>query len=487
MTTVNFIESIINPVGRFKTLDTIYPTLDAGGSPLFYTTSKTIVFETRLNERRYSLSILTGYSDSEQELIRKNCLAQQIRNISSLAKVRYLPKELLVFDSDNKPCYFDVILQDITDTSELHVYMRKNLFLTDRRPIRNALTAIARLASSLHDNGIIHGAISSRTIRLSETDGSSAFLYDTPLILNKNHEKDTASLIRMAVMLYLAGCQPKLSIMMQGIDLCKPETFSFYEKYILAAAEFHGVRPLENILHALHDNSLENALTEIEILSNTPFESTFPLLEKLLVECCDAEHMEIEPCGTYYESNLKDINTDNSIRVDWDKCSFVGKTSHNLIRFKQGELWGFADKHGNKLPLNNLIDADDFYEGRAVVATTEGYGLIDSQGKYIIKPSFEDMTWWGKENVVTAQIYGSWNMLDRCGNIISKSSFDWMGCFSEGLMLVRRHNKYGFIDKNANTIIPIIYDYASDFDGGKSSVIYKGSEYLIDKNGTRLD
>lgn len=55
--------------------------------------------------------------------------------------------------------------------------------------------------------------------------------------------------------------------------------------------------------------------------------------------------------------------------------------------------------------------------------------------------------------------------------------------FQEGLAIVKKDGKYGFIDKTGNEVIKAEYDYASDFESGFACVEKFDKYGLIDKNG----
>ena len=43
--------------------------------------------------------------------------------------------------------------------------------------------------------------------------------------------------------------------------------------------------------------------------------------------------------------------------------------------------------------------------------------------------------------------------------------------FSEGLLCLKNHDKYGFVDKKGNIVVPLEYDYANSFDEGLAAVV----------------
>ena len=59
---------------------------------------------------------------------------------------------------------------------------------------------------------------------------------------------------------------------------------------------------------------------------------------------------------------------------------------------------------------------------------------------------------------------------------------DYYG-FSDGLAVVELNDKFGYIDKTGREVIPLIYDYASEFAAGLASVELHGNWGYIDKQG----
>ncbi len=481
-----YIESLLNSTERFVSLHRLYPVLDSDKTPRFYTTSRSMVFEVIHKEQLYRMTIPFGYTASELDLVKYNCNTDAPRQLRHVAKASYHPQELVVFDNDGNATHHDIIMQKISGTISLAEYLRRCIYLSDRFPIRYALRAIADLAELMEEEQISHGAISLNSIRLMEQFPHTALLLDTPLILHKSLKRDMLSLGRMATMLYLIGGCPRLFPMLGGLDVCSVHRFFEVARYILAAAQFYNMAPLVNLLKQMDDDPTDGVCSAIGLLCDTPFVKDMSLLEKLLMECCDAKPEEFDHDYGSEEPIKCDDTEDSTARVEWEKCSFVGRTCHNLIRFKLGDFWGFADKEGVCLPLRGILYAEDFYEGRAVVKTSKGYGLIDSDGHFVIKPMFEYLFWWGHENAVSACVGGKWNLLDRSGVVMTSRSYDHMGSFNEGLMAVGVKDKYGFLDKDGKIAIPLVYDSVNDFSGGVASVIYKGGEFTIDKNGTRL-
>lgn len=74
------------------------------------------------------------------------------------------------------------------------------------------------------------------------------------------------------------------------------------------------------------------------------------------------------------------------------------------------------------------------------------------------------------------------------GERICSIDFDYLSSFNEGLAQVGRCGYgYGYVDKDLNLVIPMIYENASDFEGGTAKVKKNGEWIIIDKRGNRID
>lgn len=50
------------------------------------------------------------------------------------------------------------------------------------------------------------------------------------------------------------------------------------------------------------------------------------------------------------------------------------------------------------------------------------------------------------------------------------TGYDEVGCLSEGLAIVRQNDKYGFVDKVGQVVIPLMYDDVRPYSEGLAGV-----------------
>jgi len=151
-------------------------------------------------------------------------------------------------------------------------------------------------------------------------------------------------------------------------------------------------------------------------------------------------------------------------------------------------------KYLNLKPYQDV--SSKFSEGLLAVLVNKKVGYINENGDVIIEPIYEtstldysyaDMEGDGHggdagdyfENNMTS-LYSDCSFIDINKNSIEetiwKSNYD----FSEGLTVVQIGEKYGYINKKGQIVIPIIYNYANAFINGVASV-------TITDNGTSIN
>ena len=159
------------------------------------------------------------------------------------------------------------------------------------------------------------------------------------------------------------------------------------------------------------------------------------------------------------------------------KCRF-----ENAMDFKEGLApvkafgrWGFIDKTGKIVIKVQYYGAKCFSEGlAAVIQENRGYGYIDKHDKLVIGYQYSHG---GPFMAGLAEVGLKENngIINKKGRIVAK--FDRIESFSEGLAVVQKGTKFGYINKDGNIVIPLKYEKAYGFKNGLALVyISKGEQ-----------
>src|SRR5579864_4723682 len=90
-------------------------------------------------------------------------------------------------------------------------------------------------------------------------------------------------------------------------------------------------------------------------------------------------------------------------------------------------------------------------------------GFIDSDGKIVISPDYEDARPFS-EGLAPVQIGGSWGAIDETGVLVVPCTHSEMGLrFMEGRASFRGKHGLGVLAKDGSIIVPPKYQSISDF------------------------
>lgn len=421
-----YLEGVARLNDSFSMLGDIYPVTDASGSPVFYVTNRTAVFAMKRNGTDITLTVPLNTDEFHGSDIALRCTDSSQADF--FVSAQFCPSSLEVVTDDGKRFYCDVLLQDSFPT--LHDYIRLNSAAKRRQALRNALEGVAKAAADLSGSGFTHGGLTLRNICF---DNSGRLrLTDYALGGRGDRNNDLAALSKTAVLLYLAGCDHLIyrRIMDAGI---KSGLAGRTRRRIISAAEYYGIEPLAELLKSCDGSriSAEACIGAIRKLSVAPF-TDMPVLIKMLDDGTS------EPL--YASWPAKPHRTAAS--VDFAECEQVWPASDMVVRFVRNGEVGYAEPSGQRIVVDKALwGGFDFYEGRAVVRSDDGYGLIDRSGRWIMRDRWSDMTWYGPENIVAAaDSKGVWHIFDRSGRQLSSVGCDWFGECSEGFLVGRKGN-----------------------------------------------
>ena len=123
-------------------------------------------------------------------------------------------------------------------------------------------------------------------------------------------------------------------------------------------------------------------------------------------------------------------------------------------------------------------EAEDFCEGLSLVI--DQYDT-DTMTEQILIPLFRNHAWPFNEGLAVVKKDEKYGFIDKTGKIVIPLIYDKAWSFNEGLAVVQKDWKYGFIDKTGMEAIPLIYDTAWSFNEGLARVEMDWKYGFIDK------
>lgn len=161
-----------------------------------------------------------------------------------------------------------------------------------------------------------------------------------------------------------------------------------------------------------------------------------------------------------------------------------------LTYTKYGSFYGYINSNGNFIISPTFSRATNFNENKlAIVCKYDHCGVININGEYVVPPIYNSIEPFIESRAVYVQgdVMG---VIDENGKIITKKPYTFVGNYSDSLALVGTQTTtneylYGYIDKAGNEVIPPSYIEGSDFKNNYALVKDRNGVYkVIDKSGT---
>lgn len=164
------------------------------------------------------------------------------------------------------------------------------------------------------------------------------------------------------------------------------------------------------------------------------------------------------------------------------------KFHDGLAPMEQNGKWGFVTKAGAFAIAPQYDEVEDFEDGYAKVRIKWKWGVINTKGEYVVElitsESYE-IRHLDKGCFVVGKAYDEYGIVSN-GKWVVEPIYQDISFLREGLIAVKKDDKYGYINLQGEIIIPLQFDRAWDFSDGKASVELNDSEFKIDKKGNRV-
>jgi len=180
---------------------------------------------------------------------------------------------------------------------------------------------------------------------------------------------------------------------------------------------------------------------------------------------------------------------------------YIGNISENSIVVSDGKKYGYYDLENDKLITNLkydlpslLINSDlnlndlMYKDGLAPITKEDLYGLIDKEGKIVIKPTYETLEVINK-NLILVFKNSKYYFIDSSENKLFNLSYEIIENINNNIFIVNDGSKYGLIDNNANHLLNCDLDdiqiYRNDINESILIIAIKNNTkeyYLIENN-----
>lgn len=127
---------------------------------------------------------------------------------------------------------------------------------------------------------------------------------------------------------------------------------------------------------------------------------------------------------------------------------------------------------------------DKFYNNRALVKVNGKWGYIDENNVEVITPQYDDAFPFYEENFAIVKLNEQWSGIDKNGVAILQYEYEefepfYNDYFYGPAFRIKNNGKYGYIDAYGDVVIPLVYDYISDFEIGFEVIVGLNGKYGV--------
>ena len=185
---------------------------------------------------------------------------------------------------------------------------------------------------------------------------------------------------------------------------------------------------------------------------------------------------------------LIDLKGDTILNCEYDN---IGDFSDTIAMVVKNNKVGYIGIHGEIIiPLKyeyapDLLTGGMFHDGLAKIQQYRKRGFINTAGKIIIHPDYDDAMPFS-QGLAPVMTQKKWGYINKKGVMVIHQKYDYAGDFSDSLARVSIKGKYGFINLDGKTAIDLQYDGANDFKNGLCQATQGHHGCLIDKEGVAI-
>lgn len=132
-----------------------------------------------------------------------------------------------------------------------------------------------------------------------------------------------------------------------------------------------------------------------------------------------------------------------------------------IIGIKKNEKWGFINENGKEICPPLYDEVSSFNEGLAGIKNNGKWGFVNKNGKEICPPLYNDASSFN-EGFAAVKKNNDWFLINNKGIECLQLLYDEVLFYD--VYIVRKNDKWGFIDHKGKIIIPVEYNLFRDYD-----------------------
>jgi len=172
----------------------------------------------------------------------------------------------------------------------------------------------------------------------------------------------------------------------------------------------------------------------------------------------------------YFQNKFQNLYINTCGIILWEeKFCFAwpfqdGVAEGSTCEFNEGDeqLWGAIDANGEYIFTPQFKSPPQFLNKNTVLAQKDSlWGIVSVDGHWIVPPKYNVgyRAWAGDLAWVRAKSDEKWSLIGSNGKVVTAQKFDETDAFYEGLAAVKIGDRYGFIDTTGTVVFTLEPEY----------------------------
>lgn len=211
-----------------------------------------------------------------------------------------------------------------------------------------------------------------------------------------------------------------------------------------------------------------------------------------LIVPCEWQYLVAEDDGGYtmvsFNGYRGALAADGSVLIPCDRYTYVGPVINGARSICRDDMWGLCTEAGEIITPCQWRETGYFQEDLAWVKDEKRlYGYMNRAGEMVIPCQYRHAEDFRDGSAVVQLSTGYYNLIDADGRLLCTPAWTDMETFTDNdLLMVRRGDKCGYINRRGEVVIPLAYDKARSFHDGLALVKQGEEVFWIDETGARV-
>ena len=166
----------------------------------------------------------------------------------------------------------------------------------------------------------------------------------------------------------------------------------------------------------------------------------------------------------------------------------IGNLKNELVYVTENDIYFYTNYNGIKVNDQTYLDANDFRNNKAIVASENGYGVIDKGGDFILPTEFEQLKWLN-DSIIAFSVNNKWGAITLSKDTLLLPKYTHIDEFIEGVALASSNDTLLYLNTLTENVFGQFFEIFPNyrakgaFRNGTAIVSRKGKYGRINNNG----